>query len=704
MRAAGPGDDGADGQRRPEVQADDLVDAVHGAGVHHALRAAGQRLLAGLEEEADLARELVLQAREDGGHAEQDGGVAVVAARVHHAGVRGGEGQRRSASSIGSASMSARMASVGPGRPPARRPTTLVPDGARYLDAELGEALGDEPRGLGLLEGQLRMGVQVTAPADDVRSDGGGEIVERIAHAARQSTDHPAAMPNEYVCVVNAPSQRMGSGGDGAPAAIVGAHETPYTRHPAEGATRGPISPRRSRARSPTPASSTARSTASASRRSRSARPRDRPRLAPRAARPLAHGRRQRRRQRGEHARHAVRAIEAGDAETIVLCAGDHLDRAAFRRLVEKYNRATADAPRAARVPGTERAVRDADPALARRHGLTARTSARSRSPSARGRRRNPRAVYREPLTMEEYLARRTSPAADALDCVPVVTGADAVVSPAAPAGRGRAGPARPRARDRARCTTPTSSRATASARASPTSRGGCGRRGGAAPEDVDAAYLYDDYPVMVLVQAAELGLVPGRRPRAVAAPRRARGRLAAEHVGRPALGGPGGCRGRHARPGRGGAPAARPGGRRARPPASLAVVARLRDGALPPRRLPQRRGAGAGRMSELRRLLGCRVPIQQAGFGASLNVDLVAAVAGAGGIGMVGGALGAGRARGGAGRDPLAHRRGGRREFRRAVLRPGRAPCGPRGGGGRRGPRGVLLRRPGRGADRGHP
>ena len=40
---------------------------------------------------------------------------------------------------------------------------------------------------------------------------------------------------------------------------------------------------------------------------------------------------------------HAVRAIEAGDAETIVLCAGDHLDREAFRRLVAEYNRATVE-------------------------------------------------------------------------------------------------------------------------------------------------------------------------------------------------------------------------------------------------------------------------------------------------------------------------------------------------------------------------
>lgn len=41
-----------------------------------------------------------------------------------------------------------------------------------------------------------------------------------------------------------------------------------------------------------------------------------------------------------------------------------------------------------------------------------------------------------------------------------------------------------------------------------------------------------------------------------------------------------------------------------------------------------------------LAQMLGCTSPIQQAGFGSSLNVELVSAVASAGGIGMVGGAL----------------------------------------------------------------
>jgi nitronate monooxygenase len=40
-------------------------------------------------------------------------------------------------------------------------------------------------------------------------------------------------------------------------------------------------------------------------------------------------------------------------------------------------------------------------------------------------------------------------------------------------------------------------------------------------------------------------------------------------------------------------------------------------------------------------RLVGCSVPIQQAGFGSSLNVPLAAAVGGAGGLGTLGGTLG---------------------------------------------------------------
>jgi acetyl-CoA acetyltransferase len=204
---------------------------------------------------------------------------------------------------------------------------------------------------------------------------------------------------------------------------------------------------------------------------------------------------------------HAVRAIEAGDAETIVLCAGDHLDRAAFRRLVEEYNRATAEhltplgytGPNALFAMVTQRwlAARGLDRAALGAIPVAQRAWAAG----------NPAAVYREPLTLEEYLA---SPyVAEPLtryDCVPVVTGADAVVVTGAPAG------GRPHVRVRA-----------IAALHNPDQQPGPGfgegfndvaRRlwplAGVRPEDVDAAFLYDDYPVVVAVQAEELGLVPG--------------------------------------------------------------------------------------------------------------------------------------------------------------------------------------------------
>ena len=261
---------------------------------------------------------------------------------------------------------------------------------------------------------------------------------------------------------------------------------------------------------------------------------------------------------------HAVRAIEAGDAETIVLCAGDHLDRAAFRRLVEEYNRATAEhltplgyaGPNALFAMLTQRwlAARGLDRAALGAIPVAQRAWASG----------NPGAVYRDPLTLEDYLA---SPfVAEPLtryDCVPVVTGADAIVVTASPRRRPAA---RAGARDRraAQPRPPAGRRlrrglhrrrvpaVAARRRASRGRRGrvplrrlpGHGRRAGRGARHR-----------------------PRRRRRPVAAGRRARGALAAEHLGRAALGRPGRRRGRDARHGRGGPPAPR---RRDGPPGAM--------------------------------------------------------------------------------------------------------------------------------------
>ncbi|HVW46102.1 MAG TPA: thiolase family protein [Solirubrobacterales bacterium] len=201
---------------------------------------------------------------------------------------------------------------------------------------------------------------------------------------------------------------------------------------------------------------------------------------------------------------HAVRAIEAGDAETIVLCAGDHLDRAAFAELVGNYNRVTVE-----HLAPLDYGGPNALFALLTEHTMQARGLDRADLgcvPVAQrawaG--RNPLAAYRAPLTMTEYLETPLlAPPLCRLDCVPVVAGADAIVLTSRP-------PAGPAARVRA-----------LRSLHNPDQQEGDGlttgfapiaadlwEAAGARPEDVDAAYLYDDYPVMVLAQALDLGLV----------------------------------------------------------------------------------------------------------------------------------------------------------------------------------------------------
>jgi acetyl-CoA acetyltransferase len=206
---------------------------------------------------------------------------------------------------------------------------------------------------------------------------------------------------------------------------------------------------------------------------------------------------------------HAVRAIEAGEAATIVLLAGDRLLREEFAALVDGYNRATRDhlAPIPIDGPNTVFAL------LTQRHmaatGLTRGDYGLIATAQRRWAQGNPLAVYREPLTLEEYLAAPI--VAEPLcryDCVPVVSGADALVVTGA---------------DRA----PEGIRIRAiRALYNPDGQEGDGLRtgladvagelwsaAGAGPADVDLAWIYDDYPAMVLVQLADLGFIPDRDP-----------------------------------------------------------------------------------------------------------------------------------------------------------------------------------------------
>ncbi len=202
-----------------------------------------------------------------------------------------------------------------------------------------------------------------------------------------------------------------------------------------------------------------------------------------------------------EMLQHARRAVEAGDARHVLLVAGDRLDPDTFVHLVDEYNTATRDhlAPLPTGGPNALFALLT-QRHMARHHlgreeygklVVTQRSWAEA----------NPGAVYRAPLSLEEYLgAPFVADPLSMFDCVPVVTGADAVVVSAE-----RSGPAV--------CV------CALKAWHNHDSQDGDGletglreiaaelwQESGFGPADVDVVSVYDDYPAMVLVQLEDLG------------------------------------------------------------------------------------------------------------------------------------------------------------------------------------------------------
>ena len=205
---------------------------------------------------------------------------------------------------------------------------------------------------------------------------------------------------------------------------------------------------------------------------------------------------------------HARRAVESGDAEVVLLVAGDAFGPGDFARLADTFNSAARDhlVPLPLGGPNALFAL------LTRRHmsvhGLEREAYGKVVIAQREWAARNPGAVYRTPLTMDEYLSAPL--VADPLgryDCVPVVSGADALVVAS---------------EERAR-RTPAVAIAALVSLFNGDQQAGDGLRTGLAelaaglwdeagvgPHDVDLVSVYDDYPVMVLVQLADLGFADG--------------------------------------------------------------------------------------------------------------------------------------------------------------------------------------------------
>ena len=223
---------------------------------------------------------------------------------------------------------------------------------------------------------------------------------------------------------------------------------------------------------------------------------------------------------------HAQRAVEAGDASTVLLVAGDRLTAADFRGLVDDWSSATRDhlAPLPTGGPNALFAL------LTKRHmgahGLRREDYAQVVIAQRRRAALNPGALYREPLSLERVHGRAARGRS-----------ADALRLRAARRGRGRARRHRGRP-DAAPPDEPCMIRSLASTfNAEP--QDGDGLRTGLAdaapglweaagrgPDEIDVVSVYDDYPAMVLVQLADLGFAPGGDVRRLVAERIATGAL----------------------------------------------------------------------------------------------------------------------------------------------------------------------------------
>ncbi|MFB9857070.1 thiolase family protein [Paenarthrobacter aurescens] len=209
----------------------------------------------------------------------------------------------------------------------------------------------------------------------------------------------------------------------------------------------------------------------------------------------------------GNMLQHAVHAIEAGDASVVVLAAGDLMDHGAFANLVAKYNRATADHLTPLPMSGPNALFAMLTTRQMEKFGLTREDYGRIAVAQRQWAALNPGAVYRAPLTLEQYLdAPMVAAPLGRFDCVPPVTGADAIVLVADERASGRR---------RARVLSTTASYNSDHQKGDGLVTGLriCAplawERAGVSAQDMDVISVYDDYPAMVVAQVADMGAIP---------------------------------------------------------------------------------------------------------------------------------------------------------------------------------------------------
>ncbi len=204
----------------------------------------------------------------------------------------------------------------------------------------------------------------------------------------------------------------------------------------------------------------------------------------------------------------AVRAIEMGAAKTVLVAAGDATGLEGYAKLAANFNRAIRDHAAALGYGGPNTAYALLTARQMKHYGLDKSDYGHMAIAQRIWAAGNPYAVYRDPMTMDDYL--NAPGVVDPLcrfDCVPVVAGGQAVILSAPD----RTPKGRPKVRVRAlgysfnhdhQATDGLKTGASIFAK-------DLWEQAGAGPDDIDVASIYDDYPAMVVAQLDDLGFMP---------------------------------------------------------------------------------------------------------------------------------------------------------------------------------------------------
>lgn len=199
---------------------------------------------------------------------------------------------------------------------------------------------------------------------------------------------------------------------------------------------------------------------------------------------------------------HAARAIQAGDAEVIVCVGGDIMPLRAFRKMVSNMNSETRDYLTPYGHGGASGVFALIQRQHMERYGTTLEQLAQVAVTERLHGSLNPNALWQSPITTEDYLSSRLIVDPIRLyDCVMTGCGASAVVVTAA--GRTKA----PKVRIAGGAERHNYLRdeyeldfAWQAMREVAYGQAGVG------PEDIDGVQLYDNYPVMALIQLEDMG------------------------------------------------------------------------------------------------------------------------------------------------------------------------------------------------------